>query len=94
MMEDKMAKKHIVNMIDRKRLSMSGVTDVFSFDEEVLELETEEGYVEIKGELLHIIKMNVDDGELIVEGKVNELTYHDSLAPAKKKGSLMSKLFR
>lgn len=81
-------------MIDRKRLSMSGVTDVFSFDEEVLELETEEGYVEIKGELLHIIKMNVDEGELIVEGKVNELTYHDSSTPAKKKGSLMSKLFR
>ena len=41
MMEDKMAKKHIVNMIDRKRLSMSGVTDVFSFDEEVLELDVE-----------------------------------------------------
>lgn len=93
-MEEKLTKKHIINMIDRKRLSMSGVTDVFSFDEEIIELETEEGYIEIKGELLHIIKMNIDEGELIVEGKVNELTYHDSAAPAKKKGSLMSKLFR
>lgn len=92
-MEEKLSRKHILNMIDRERMSMSGVTDVFSFDEEVIELETVEGYVEIKGTGLHIAKMNLDDGELAVNGNISEIIYHDGAA-TKKKGSMLSKLFK
>lgn len=93
-MEEKVARKHVVNMIERERLSVTGVMDVFSFDEEMIELETSQGYIEIKGDGLHIIKMNIDDGELVVEGTIDELVYHDNQGPAKKKGTIMSKLFK
>lgn len=93
-MEEKVTKKHVVNIIDRQRLSITGVNDVFSFDEDMIELETSQGYIEIKGEGLHIMKMNIDDGELIVEGVVAELIYHDNHGPVKKKGAIMSKLFK
>ncbi|MDF2613238.1 MAG: yabP [Clostridia bacterium] len=93
-MEEKMTRKHIVNIVDRERLSITGVTDVFSFDEGAIELETNEGYIEIKGDALHIVKMNIDDGDMIVEGTVTELIYHDTQGTPKKKGSLVSKLFK
>ena len=93
-MEEKMTRKHIVNIVDREKLSVTGVIDVFSFDEGAIELETNEGYIEIKGEQLHIVKMNIDDGDMIVEGMVTELIYHDTQGTAKKKGSIVSKLFK
>lgn len=92
-MDEKTGKKHIVNLVDRERLSMSGVTDVYSFDEAVIELETVEGYVDIEGTELHIVKMNLDNGELLVEGKVSQISYQDQDVK-KKKGSVLSKLFK
>ena len=89
-----MTRKHIVNIVDREKISITGVTDVFSFDEGIIELETHEGYIEIKGEDLHIVKMNIDDGDMIVEGTLTELIYHDTQGTVKKKGSMISKLFK
>lgn len=93
-MEEKMTRKHIVNIVDREKLSLTGVIDVFSFDEGIIELETNEGYIEIKGDGLHIVKMNIDDGDMVVEGTITELIYHDNQGVVKKKGSIMSKLFK
>lgn len=81
-------------MVDRERLSVTGVSEVFSFDEEMIELETSQGYIEIKGVGLHIIKMNIDDGDISIEGRVSELIYHDNQMAGKKKGTIMSKLFK
>lgn len=93
-MEEKTNRKHIVSMTDREKLSLTGVTEVYSFDEDVIELDTTRGYVEIKGEGLHIIKMNIDEGDLVIEGLVTGIIYSDSSSQAKKRGALMSKLFR
>lgn len=93
-MEEKVSKKHVVNMIDRQKLSITGVSDVFSFDENIIELETSQGYVDIRGDGLHIVKMSLDDGELIVEGTVDEVLYHEAQGPGKKKGTILSKLFK
>ena len=92
-MDEKISKKHSVNLIDRARLNMTGITDVFAFDEKVIELETVDGYLDIEGEDLHIVKMNLDSGELIVEGRVTGLVYQDQ-SGASKKGSLIARLFK
>ena len=93
-MEEKIARKHTLTLVDREKLSITGVTEVFSFDEELIELETGKGYLDIKGDGLHVIKMNIDDGEVVVEGMVDELIYHDNQGQGKKKGAIMSKLFK
>lgn len=94
-MEEKINnKRHVINMTEREKLSLSGVKDVFSFDEQLIELETTKGYLDIRGEELHIIKMNIDDGEIAVEGKIDEIVYHDSQSGGKKKGSVMAKWFK
>ena len=92
-MEEKLSKKHTLNMIDRARLNMTGVTDVFAFDEKVIELETSGGFLDIEGDDLHIVKMNLDSGELIVEGRVTALVYQEQNMPSKK-GSLIARLFK
>jgi sporulation protein YabP len=92
-MDEKLSKKHIITLIDRERLAITGVTDVFSFDEELIALETVEGFLDIEGEELHIVKMSLDNGELNVEGRVQNITYQESNAP-KKKSSLFGNMFR
>ncbi|OOO00349.1 MAG: sporulation protein [Epulopiscium sp. Nele67-Bin004] len=93
-MDDKMTKKHTINMVDRKRLVITAVKDVFSFDEEVIELETiSDGYMDIEGQDLHIIKMNLDSGELIVEGEISGIIYEEADTP-KKKGTFFSQIFK
>ncbi len=89
--------KHTVNLVDRSRLVVTAIKDVFSFDEEIIELETiSEGYMDIEGTHLHIIKMNLDSGELIVEGEISAIIYEDGgiSNSQKKKSGLMSKIFR
>ena len=92
--EKSINKRHAVNVVETEKLSLSGVKDVFSFDEQLIELETTKGYLDIRGEDLHIIKMNIDEGDIAVEGKIDELIYHDSQSGSKKKGSVMAKWFK
>lgn len=66
---------HNISLEERKNLSVSGVTDIGSYDEQNIVAETEQGELTIRGQNLHIIKMSVDTGELIVEGTVNGLEY-------------------
>lgn len=93
-MEDRSNKKHSLSLVEREKMTLSGIKEVFSFDEQLIELETSKGYLDIRGENLHIIKMNIDEGELAIEGVVSAMSYHDSIGTGKKKGSIMSKLFK
>ena len=93
-MEEKTGKKHMLSLMERERLTLSGIKEVFSFDETLIELETSRGYLDISGEDLHIIKMNIEDGDIIIEGNISNMSYHDNQGAGKKKGSMMSKLFK
>ena len=86
----------IQNLILEKRgkLSISGVLDVLSFDDQVVIVETELGLLTVKGENLRINKLSIDTSEVIVEGDISSLTYSDSKTLEKSKGSLISKIFK
>ncbi len=86
----------IQNLIleNRGKLSISGVLDVLSFDDQVVILETELGLLTVKGENLRINKLSIDTSEVIVEGDIASLAYSDNKTVEKSKGSLMSKIFK
>ena len=69
---------HSLVVEDRKRLSVSGVTDVESFDEETVALATELGELLIHGYDLHINRIDVESGDLSLEGEIVSLTYTDN----------------
>ena len=85
----------IQNLIleNREKLSISGVLDVLSFDDQVVILETELGLLTVKGENIRINKLSIDTSEVIVEGNISSLSYSDKEIE-KTKGSFMSKIFK
>lgn len=80
---------HTLTLSDRRRLTVSGVDDVESFDEQALTLFTSEGTLSVRGSGLKIEKLAIDGGELLVEGRIDSLEYTD--APVQRKG-LLSRL--
>lgn len=76
---------------DRKTLSVSGVNDVGSFDEQTIVAATDYGELTIRGEKLHITKLSLEIGELCIEGKISSLQYADVI---EKSGSFLSRVFR
>ena len=85
----------IQNLIleNRGKLSISGVLDVLSFDDQVVMIETELGLLTVKGENLRINKLSIDTSEVIVEGEISYLAYSDKEIE-KIKESLLSKIFK
>lgn len=82
---------HTVIMEDRKTVSITGVMDIDSFDENTVLVFTDLGALEIKGNDLHINKIDVDSGELTMEGTVDSMIYSDSDI---RKGGFFSRLFK
>lgn len=68
-------KKHSVMLDNRSRLSLSGVEDVKGFNEEIVSMKTVCGTLVIKGSGLHIDKLNLETGDVSVEGKINAMQY-------------------
>lgn len=85
----------IQNLIleNRGKLSVSGVNDVLSFDDQVVMVETELGLLTIKGDNLRINKLSIDTSEVIVEGNISYLAYSDKELE-KNKGGLINKIFK
>lgn len=85
----------IQNLIleNREKLSISGVLDVLSFDDQVVIVETELGLLTIKGENLRINKLSIDTSEVIVEGEVYNLAYSENEVDKKSSGFL-NKIFK
>lgn len=68
---------HNIIMEDRKKLSVSGVTDIDSFDEQTIIAATCMGELTVRGWDLHITRLSLEQGELSVEGEISSLTYTD-----------------
>ena len=81
---------HRIVLADRQRLTVSGVEGVESFDEATIVLTTSEGSLIVRGEGLHIEKLSLDGGDLLVEGTVESLTYEEE----EPRQSLFGRLFR
>ena len=88
--EEKQLPHHIV-LEGRESLSVSGVEEVESFDENTIVMRTVKGTLVVRGEELHIEKLSLDGGELKVEGAVDALSYEDD---GRERGSFQSRLFR
>ena len=78
---------------NREKLSISGVLDVLSFDDQIVILETELGLLTVKGDNLRINKLSLDTAEVIVDGEIYNLGYSEKDA-SQKSGGLFGKIFR
>lgn len=82
-------KNHALSMENRETLSLTGVDDVSGFDESGVVLSTSLGALTVRGEDLHIDRIDLELGELELRGKIRALSYEEP-SPT---GSLWSRLF-
>lgn len=77
---------------NRKKLTLTGIRDVLSFDDEIVVVESELGLLHIKGSDLRVNKISVETGDVVVDGTIRALEYSDKdIGP---KQGLMSKIFK
>lgn len=73
-----MIKEQRLSLENRRRLTISGVTDTDRFDEKSVLLYTVLGELTVKGSDLHISELSVESGEMLIEGEINALIFGDS----------------
>lgn len=83
--------KHDVSMESRRKLAVSGIVDVESFNEEEIVLRGADFVLLVRGSGFRMEKLNVDTGDAVIVGKVDLLEYEDG--PIEKSG-LFSRLFK
>ena len=93
--ERKLSTNIVQNVIleNRNKLSISGVLDVLSFDDQIVILETELGLLTVKGENIKINKLSIDTSEVIVEGEISSISYSEKNVNDKD-SSFIRKIFK
>ncbi|MGI6029474.1 MAG: sporulation protein YabP [Candidatus Heteroscillospira sp.] len=82
-------KTHNIIMEDRGKLTVSGVEDVASFDENEVVMSTVCGNLVVRGSELKIDRLSLDTGDVAVQGLITDLCYEE-VAPSR---SLWARIF-
>ena len=90
--EDMSVLQHRLELEGRERLLVTGVEEVERFDEEEIVMATTAGTLVVGGTGLHIGKLNLDGGELHVDGAIHTLLYEDK-ATGGGQGGFLRRLF-
>ena len=90
MEENKPVLPHTLLAENRNKLHLTGVTDVGHFNEEGLLLITSLGELNVGGSELQVTKLDLESGEVSVEGKIVSMSYSDNV---RRNGGFFSKMF-
>lgn len=86
---------HKLTLEAREKLEVHGVTDVVSFDEQTVVLNTVCGGLVVDGASLHIHVLNIDQGVVTMDGRIDSVSYYETENSEKNaKGGFFGKLFR
>lgn len=86
---------HSLTLVNRSNMQLSGIKNVNAFDEEKIILETELGYLCILGQGLHVSMLNLEQGEITLEGTVNSVEYRTQGDGVKTKGkNILNRLLK
>ena len=85
-------RSHSIHIDDRRLMSVSGVKDVDSFNEQMVVLSTSAGTLTLLGDGLHVSDLNLENGRLLVDGEIAALEYDER--GHSQRTSWFSRLFR
>lgn len=77
MIDETITLPHKLTLQERKTLTMTGVTEVISFDEDSVALSTCMGNLTVHGENLQLKNLSLDGGQVTVTGTIAALIYED-----------------
>ena len=93
-MEEIRKNTHRVVIDGRDRVTVSAVNDVDSFNENEIMFLCSAGMMTICGEDLHISKLDLDDGTLIIDGTIDSIDYSDHEEQRAATGKRLFKMFK
>ena len=88
MNEDRLTMPHKLTLDQREKLTMTGVTEVISFDESAVLLHTELGALHIQGNDLKLKTLSLEGGQVAVSGTITALVYEQP-----QRGGMLRRLF-
>ena len=86
--------KHDLSLTNRKELLVTGVKNIESFDSEEFLIETNLGFLHIKGSSLTLDKMDNENNELLIKGQIISLSYVSNQKGKESKGNIFKKLLK
>lgn len=89
MAQEQVMLPHKLTLNERKSLTMTGVTEVVSFDEGTVILKTCLGTLVIQGKDLKLKTLSLDGGQVAVDGIVSALVYEENRSG----GGVLRRLF-
>ena len=93
-MENNVNKPHKISVDNRKKMTLTGVSDVVSFDLKHVLLKTSMGMLEVKGNDIKVTKVSLESGELNVNGTIDSLEYSNVKDHGGKSKSMIKRMFR
>ena len=78
---------------NREKMTISGVTDVLSFDDQIIIVETNLGLLTVKGQNLKINKLNIDTSDFSLNGNISAISYSEGTLEAKQ-NSFFGRIFK
>ena len=83
-------RQHALTLVDRRKLSLTGVEDVDCFNEQIVVLRTALGTLTVAGAGLNLSRLSLEEGCVDIDGEVDAIEY----SGGKKSGGLLGRLFR
>ena len=77
----------------RKKMTLTGVEEVISFDDEKILLNTKLGALTIKGQNLKMNKLDVQNGDVMINGEIYYIVYSGKEIKKEKEG-IFAMLFK
>lgn len=96
MEEQKVFKTNNQNIFveNREKISITNVEEVENFNEDIIVVLTARGLVTVKGSNLHIKKLDLEEGNVIIKGVIDALNYTNKESMGEKGKGLFSKVFK
>lgn len=90
---DKETVSHAINIVERKSITLTGVKKIDSFNSNEFLLDSNMGYITLKGSNLEIVKLDTFQGNVSIKGTINSLSYSEKYNKQKEE-SVFNKLFK
>lgn len=88
-------REHRITLQRREAMEVLGVTDVISFDEQEVVLDTVCGRLAVEGTNLHVQVLSIENGVVSMEGKINSVVYYETESAEKdEKNGFFGRIFR
>ena len=93
-MKDNISYNHSISINEINSIHITGILKVDSFDDEEFLLETNMGFLAIKGENLELIRLDTKDCVVSIKGLIISMSYIDDLKKSSKQSSFFEKVFK